>query len=242
MHSLHIDLETIPAQQQWIKDEIRAGIKPPATYKKPDSIAAWMDENADNEAHNEWLKTSFDGSRGEICTIGFAIDNLAASAYQRTDILTEESILQSFFDNLAKLAELDHKASKYFHAQWITHNGIAFDLRFLYQRCVINRIDTHGIKIPVDSRHGSKESFDTLLAWRGWQAKAGGSMAHLCKVLGIDGKNGFDGSMVWGAFQEVRYNEIAEYCALDVERTREIYKRLMLESPVKQNYIEEWAE
>ena len=46
------------------------------------------------------------------------------------------------------------------------------------------------------------------------------------KALGIPGKDGMDGSMVCDAFLQGRIAEIAEYCKGDVERTRQIYKRM----------------
>ena len=36
---LTLDIETVPAQRPDVRDEIAAGIKPPPTYRKPESIA-----------------------------------------------------------------------------------------------------------------------------------------------------------------------------------------------------------
>ena len=39
--------------------------------------------------------------------------------------------------------------------KWIAHNK-DFDLKFLFKRCVINNINTHGIRIPHNDRHGTQ--------------------------------------------------------------------------------------
>ena len=222
---LYLDLETIPAQRQWIKDEIT--VSPPGNIKKPESIQKWHTEHSEKAWIEKYLKTSFDGSSGEICTIGYALNDDVAKAFQRSDLVTEGDILQEFFDTLADYARDDHKTPEQLSIQWIGHNVIAFDLRFLYQRCVINNIDTYGIKVPVDARHGSKHVYDTMIAWQGWKAQSGGSLDRLCRLFGLDGKGDMDGSKVWPMFQETRYKEIAEYCMHDVELTREVYKILI---------------
>ena len=51
-------------------------------------------------------------------------------------------------------------------------------------------------------------------------------MDRICKILGIPGKEGMDGSQVWPAFQEGRHDEIAAYCRDDVARTRAMHLRM----------------
>jgi len=226
MIKLFLDLETLPAQQEWIKKDIIENVKPPANLKKAESIAKWQEEKGADAGEKEWLKTSFDGGAGEICTIGFALDESKAISIQRTDAITERSILQDFFDLLASEANNLHMTPRFMDIQWIGHNVIDFDLRFLYKRCVINNINTYGIKIPVDARHGYKEVYDTMKAWNGWQSKPGGSLDRICKLLDIKGKEGIGGAEVWPAFGRGEYEKIAEYCINDVEITREVYRRL----------------
>jgi len=51
-------------------------------------------------------------------------------------------------------------------------------------------------------------------------------MDRLCKVLGIDGKGNFDGSMVADEWTNGSKEKVISYCCDDVARTRAIYKRL----------------
>jgi len=230
---LFIDLETLPTDEQWIKDEIRQSISPPANYKKPESIEAWMKANGESAYQDAFSKTSFDGSSGRICCIGFAIDNGPAIAFYGDSGCSEREkeigLIQTFFDYMNKYCrEIIHCGPEVAPVEWIGHNLTGFDLRFLYQRCVILGINTHGLRVPVDERHGKGRVFDTMIAWKGFGAKAGGSMERLCKVLDIPGKGDVSGADVWPMYQQGRIDEIAEYCKGDVERTRKIYKRLVL--------------
>lgn len=221
-----IDLETLPTQTQWIKDEIYTNIKPPGNIKKPESIIKWAKDNADSAYEAAYLKTSFDGGSGEICTIGASFYGEEPISYQRNNETSESDILQLFFQDLSNVAADEYKTPEQLQIQWIGHNVLAFDLRFLYQRCVILGIDTFGIKIPVNERHGSRHVYDTLAAWQGWKVQPGGSMERLCRLFGIAGKGDVDGSMIWPMFQSGMFDQIAEYCKGDVKRTIELYNRL----------------
>lgn len=224
---LFIDLETLPTNVDWIKRDIRESASPPANYKKPEVIKKWREENFENN----WLKTSFDGSAGRICCIGIAIDDGTPISYFGSVDSTEseKDIIENFFGYLLWYCENElHCGPAVAPIEWIGHNLTGFDLRFLYQRCAILNVDTQAVTIPVDERHGKGRVYDTLTAWKGFGAKAGGSMNRLCKVLGIPDKGDITGADVWPMYQDGKINEIAEYCKADVERTREIYKRLKL--------------
>lgn len=43
--NIYLDIETLPTTDQEIIAEIEAGIKAPANYSKPETIAKWMEEN-----------------------------------------------------------------------------------------------------------------------------------------------------------------------------------------------------
>ena len=134
MIKLYLDLETIPTQTDWIKEEIAGSIKPPGNIKKPESIQKWMDENLHNELEKKYLKTSFDGAAGEICTIGASFYGEEPIAYQRDHDKSEFAILQLFFQDLANIAADENKTPEQLQIQWVGHNVIDFDLRFLYQK------------------------------------------------------------------------------------------------------------
>lgn len=227
MSDLIIDIETIPEQNGgdlslYIKD-----VQAPGQYKKAESIAKWLEDNAEKTAESNWLKTSFDGSKGEIACISWALDDGEILNVNRALGDCEKTMIQSFFDQLAE--SIGVKRENYDLQQplrWVGHNVIAFDMRFLWLRCVILDINTHGIRIPLNARHGYQDAFDTMIAWKGFGAKAGGSMEAVCNALGIDGKGDISGADVWPYMSGGKHKEVAAYCNGDVDRTRKIFNRM----------------
>ena len=104
----------------------------------------------------------------------------------------------------------------------IGHNHVWFDLPFILKRAIV-----HGVTpppfFPRNPRWNTSDVYDTMIGWAGRDFV---SMNTLCKILGIEGKGDIDGSMVWPMVQAGKVAEVAEYCKGDVERTREIFKRL----------------
>lgn len=215
---IYLDLETCPAQNPAVREEIRAGIKAPAVYKKADSIAEWMKENAETEAEAAWRKTSFDGAVGHISVIGFAIDDQRPVAlYSPKWHQDEADVIRAFF-NAVDAAFLEHGTVPTF----IGHNLIDFDLRFLFQRCVVL-----GVKpsrhIPFNCKPWDERVYDTM---QRWGARQGGSLDRITRALGMEGKGDIDGSMVWDYVRDGRISEVADYCKHDIELTRALHQRM----------------
>ena len=83
MNTVYLDIETIPCQSPEYREEVRANITAPAQYKKPESIAEWIEKNGDAAADEIVAKTSFDPAHGHICTIGFAIGDGEVRRFMR---------------------------------------------------------------------------------------------------------------------------------------------------------------
>lgn len=217
---LYLDVETIPCQTLGPSDFIDR-VKVPGNYKKPEVIQAYKEDNAEAE----WLKTSFDGMYGEIVSIAYAIEGEEPKHFTRDLSGSEADLLDAFFNDLH-----DQFVSKRHGAKpvWVGHNILEFDLRYLWQRCVINGIKP-SIEIPVDAKPWGERVIDTLWMWKG-KKFAGGSMDAICKVMGIPGKEGMSGADVWPEMQKGNYLKVGEYCADDVKRTREMYKRMTFNS------------
>lgn len=209
---LIIDIETLPDLSAGAQDRVRATLKPPANYSKPDTIAKWIDDNAEGA----WRKTSFDGGYGSICVIGYAIDNAPA----KTIIVDDEAeALTTFWADVT-----DAMNSPGSMPEWIGHNVLGFDLPFLWKRAVIHGLNFRKA-IPKDSRHGAGRAFCTMQAWAGYKDRI--SLDDLAKILNLPShKNGFDGSMVYDAWAAGEKQKVADYCKADVELTREIYRRV----------------
>lgn len=223
--NIFIDIETIPEQpEEQAKSLIAQTIQAPGQMSKAETIAAWhAGEGAyagvkDALIEDTYRKGSFDGAKGEIISIGFANDECDPIVIHRgTDGgIGEVLMLQIAF---ARLELMLGGKSPWF----IGHNIGGFDLKFLYHRCVINRVNPN-IDLKQWGRHGS-QFYDTNTAWAGYGNRI--SQDNLCKALGLDGKpDDIKGSNVWDHYKAGNIARIAEYNAQDIETVRAIHKRL----------------
>lgn len=214
---VYLDIETLPCQDAAFRDVVKARIKPPANIKKAESIEAWLSENLETATDEAVSRTSFEGGRGHVCTIAWAKNDGAIRSRHARTLAEEADVIRAFFGDLDE-----------YHAETIVgHNVADFDLRFLMKRAVVLGVELPSpAALPRDIKPWSKGIADTMLMWSG--AKDRVSMNDLCDMLGIAGKDGFDGSMVAAAWAEGQHDTIEEYCRDDVHRTREIHKRFLM--------------
>lgn len=209
--NIYLDIETIPTQNSDFQAYVCENLKAPANYKNEETIAKWLEENKGEAIH----KTALDGAFGEIVVIGVAINNEPPVLFYREDWQSpdrETDILQRFNDFLCEKANKCNTVP-----QFIGHNITKFDDRFIFQRSVIN-----GVKPYYTTTR--QNTYDTMTEWAGYGGTV--SLDKLCKVLGIEQKGDIDGSKVWQYVQNGKINEVAEYCGKDVERVRQVYKRM----------------
>lgn len=250
-----IDIETCPAQDPAVLEQFRESVsknfKAPSTLTKEQAaidlgmtdkdtikftskdsmLALWAEkfkeEATEAAAQVEWRKTSFDGAYGHVCVIGLAIDDEPPiSLYFDTWHANERDVLINFF------TYLDGRISEYPNVRptFIGHNLVEFDLRFLFQRCVVLGVKPSRY-IPFGAKPWDDNVYDTMVRWG---AKAGGSLDKITKALGLGGKGDIDGSKVWDYVRDGRIAEVAEYCKHDVELTRALYKRMTFaDSPLQ---------
>ena len=236
---VYVDIETVPAQSPAAIDDLMrqqaievAGIRAPSNYKDPAKIDEYVKAKIDeiNAASDErYRKTSFDGAAGQICCIGFAFDDEPVKTYWYEDWATSErEILVGFYAALCDRFD----PSSHRRPVFVGHNLVGFDLRFLFQRSVMLGIRPP-IWMPVNPKPWDESVFDTMTAWSGFGNRV--SLDKLCRAFGIAAKGSeigeeIDGSMVWNFVQAGRIADVAKYCAGDIERTREIHKRLTFQS------------
>lgn len=245
---LYLDLETLPAQRIDVLDEIRAGkqveldaaiaaIRPPGNYKKQETIDQWWAEEAPKQAqamrdafHADvdatYRKTSLDGSFGQVCVIGYAIDDNephALNVYDWRQPSAEASLLADFAEALSQEIAVNNERS----ICVVGHNVAAFDLRFLVQRSIVNGIRPHPViahAAQAKPWEGEKV-FDTMIQWAGVGNRI--KLDKLCKALSIPTPKGdLDGSKVWDFVRDGRIDEVAAYCLRDVAATRSVHRRL----------------
>lgn len=223
--NIFLDIETIPQQpEEAAKIEISQNIKAPATMKKQETIDAWHNGEGKYQGEKDkaieavYRKTSFDGSKGEICSIAWAFGNnerIYSASMNLDQEEIEKEIIQAFFDSIK------NESNPYF----IGHYVAGFDLKFLFHRAVVLGIKPP-CKLPFDGRHNS-DYFCTMQAWAGFRDSI--SQENLCAALGIQGKEGMDGSQVWDYIKQGKISEVEEYNRNDVAIVREIYNRITFE-------------
>ena len=211
------DIETLPTDDESVIAEISKGIKPPGTIKKPESIAAWHDENGAQALADAVAKTSFDGMYGRIACISFAVgDDDPISVDSRRG---ESIMLLDFADYIEKYLSIRDPFV------FCGHNLAGFDLPFLRARSIILGIKPPSIVMSaMNAKPWDRCVADTMLMWSIDREKRA-SMDKLCRAFGIEGKGDFDGSMVAETWK-TDPQKVIEYCEDDVRRTREIYKRI----------------
>jgi hypothetical protein len=219
MADLFLDIETIPVQDDNGKARIASMIKPPAAMKKADTIAAWEANDKPTAIAEAIAKTSFNAAYGQVCCIGMAIDDGDVTSISWPLNASDETVMiASFFSEIG--AALGNRFPTI-----VGHNVIDFDIRFIWQRCMVL-----GIRVPAwlprDPKPWGGDVFDTMTAWAG--ARNTISMDNLCLALGIPGKDEIDGSMVAQMFADGKHREIAAYCRSDIERTRAIYRKMQV--------------
>lgn len=223
MTTIFIDIETLPTKRADIIEDIRFSISAPANYSKPETIAKWIEENGEAEFDKQLRKTALDGLYGEIFSIAWAIgdeDPVAVSTANQT----EKEMLEEFFISISDLN--DKHGQRVGITKWVGHYITGFDLRFIWQRCVINQVKP-AVSIPYDAKPWDAKVFDTKIAWTGATSYSGaGSLDKLSKAFDLDGKGDIDGSKVYDYWLAGKFDEIIEYNKRDVIACRELYKRM----------------
>lgn len=227
---IFLDIETAPTEDRETIEAIRAGIRPPASYKKPESIAAWHETEGEAAALDAISRTALDGAAGQVIAIGIARDDDAAPlVLTRAPHEPESGLLRRFIETMQAWADAEAVTDGDGRTIWpaapyfIAHNA-AFDLGFLWRRCVV-----HGIRppfaLPGPNARPGKDYACTMMAWAGYRERI--SLQALCRALGLpDPKADGTGAQAWQWWKDGDLPRVARYCAGDVEAVRSIWGKL----------------
>lgn len=218
---LTIDVETLPGQSEEARAIARAETKAPGTLKKAESIEAWWAEQGEAAIMETWRKQALDPAAGELCAIGFAVDEegdadcLVRGIDEPEDAFLRRAI-KAINDALQDVPHW-HEARRPF----IVGHNVAFDLGFLRARCWANRIAPPAWLPRPDARVG-RDYGDTMMQFAGHGGRI--SLSKLCRCLGLpDPKEQGEGRDVLDLWQRGCYAAIAEYCKGDVATTRQAW-------------------
>lgn len=224
--SLVLDLESLPSLAPGAREAAKARVKVPGNYSKPESIAKYIEENAEEE----YRRTALDGGYGELLCVSFAYDDGSPITYSRFGFDTLAPDADTNIVDIGEkvlLKEVLYQLSTLPQFGVVIGHNITWDLKFLYQRAVIHGLVPEYIRVlPISPSPWAGQVFDTSYAWT-WDKNRGIKLGELCNILGVPSpKDGLDGSQVFDAFQEGGLHEIIKYAEQDVVATRAVYKRL----------------
>lgn len=219
--NIYLDIETLPTEDAEVMVSIAETITPPGNISKVETIAAWNLDKKPEAIKQAVLKTSFDGTYGRILCIGWAVDNTSPSH----SIGEEAAVLGAFMDALLPIMPQSRLEQS---AVFVGHNISGFDLRFLWQRCVINKVVMPATLLAAcRAKAWDKAIADTMLMWNPERERRI-SLDKLCKALDVPTSKGdMDGSEVYETYLAGDLDKIATYCKADVVATRECYRRMM---------------
>lgn len=210
MTNIYLDIETIPSQEQWVKDTI--DVKPSAAIKKQETLDKWYKEEYPAKLQEAQDKMSLDGLTNQIIVIGLAIDDGEVITLANDD---EFNLLNEFYHTLKMKSDA-------FGNVFIGHNILGFDLNVIKKRSIIKNV-TPDFKMPFAAKPWDDSVYDTMLRW---DAKNFTSQDKIALALGLEGKGDMDGSMVYQYWKDGRIDDIKAYCGRDVITVREIHKRM----------------
>lgn len=221
MATIYFDIETLPTYNAGVIAEIAASIKAPGNLKKAETIETWERDEKPTAIAEAVKKTGLDGTFGRICCIGYAADDATVECAYGDD---EADILHRVFAWLLDAAKISDYTDRQ-SAVFVGHNILSFDLRFLWQRCVVNGIRPPAF-IPFNAKPWDGKVFDTMTAWNPAREKSI-SLDKLCRALDVQSPKGdLDGAKVAEYWQAGRRNEVAAYCMADVEAVRQCHRRM----------------
>lgn len=219
-----IDIETIPCDEDIRKS--LPPISPPVTLKDESKIRKWREANLAKLEEEQHRKTALDANVGRIFCIGMLFFS------EKKDLCSGISI----FGQREKLVLSDFwkKIEEYKRPYIITHNGLHFDLPFIWKRSVILQVQPT-MKFNL-SRYRTDYVYDTMAVWSNWDLRDAIKLDELAKTFGVARKTG-TGKDVYDFWRAGKHKAIAEYCFQDVYVTYCCYCRMNFITPIDSSKI-----
>ncbi|MDP9012508.1 MAG: 3'-5' exonuclease [Pseudomonadota bacterium] len=140
---------------------------------------------------------------------------------------SEKDLIERFFDGLDK-----------FTPDLVSWNGAGFDLPVLHYRSLLHSVTAARYWETGDGDSSFRYSnYLSRFHWRhvdlmdvlsGFQGRGRTSLDAVATLLGLPGKIGMHGSLVWEAYLEGGLSRIRDYCETDVLNTYLVYLRFQL--------------
>lgn len=222
----YLDVETSPTADPATVAAIAAAVRPPANYKKAETVAAWERDEKPALVAERLRATALDGTYGQIFAAAWAKDDAGPQCVTGS----EKEVLAAIFGAMADMPKIPAHGTRGLETDlvFVGHNVHDFDLRFMWQRAVIN-----GIRPPtafvgaVHAKPWAGRVADTMQIWNPSRERRI-SLANLCLALGVPTPKGdLDGKSVYDAFVLGEVERVRNYVLGDVVATRSCYLKMM---------------
>jgi len=164
-------------------------------------------------------KRSLDAMAGRVACVGvISIDDCTANSAVAMCSTNEKQLLSDVWGYFK-----EERVSRF-----VTHNGLSFDLPFLWKRSIINRVKP---TVALDlKKYRSDFVYDTMNVWSNWEPRQFVTLDALSRVLGVGEKSG-SGSEVLDLWRTREFETIARYCLDDCWLTYACYCRMNFVEP-----------
>lgn len=168
----------------------------------------------DSATAEEAKKAALDALTGRIVCIGTIILDDFRVLSATSTASDDERLLLNHFWSLLRQENI---------RAFVAHNGLSFDLPYIWRRSVINQVKP---SVQLDlRRYRSDFVYDTMCVWGNWESRSNASLNSLAAALGLGEKSG-SGDQVLDLWRAGRYREIAEYCMNDCWLTYQCFCRM----------------
>jgi len=153
-------------------------------------------------------------------------DGFKAWSLGETDA-PESELVRRFFEGIER-----------FSPTLVSWNGSGFDLPVLHYRALRHGVQAHRYwEMGEEDQSFRWNNYISRFHWRhvdlmdvlsGFQGRGRVGLDKMAQLLGLPGKLGMSGELVWDAFLEGRIEDIRNYCETDVINTYLVYLRFEL--------------
>lgn len=206
---LIFDIETAPLDEAV---NFLEPVKPPANYKDPAKIAAYVEEGTAGEL----AKCALDVDLCRVVAIGTWVEGEPRPSAMTTGLLDEADLLDVFW----RVADAKHL---------VGFNCVGFDLPVLLRRSLY--LGVKALPVQVDRyKHPQVTDLMQVLTYNGLLRLRG--LAFYAKRFGLDVPDAIAGEQVPQAVLEGRWADVERHVTADVERTAAIAAKLGHFSPL----------
>ncbi len=224
-----LDIETVQApREEWARLAGIAAITPaPPEGQDESDLFDQAEARAQQKKQDEqYDRSSFDGTFSRIVCIGLLMfsDAMKCQGAVSWYGVNEQELLRRFWARLKDIRP----------SQFITHNGLGFDLPFIKKRSII-----HQVKPSMDinlARFRTEPVYDTMAVWSNWDMRGWVKLDVLARALQVETKSG-SGKQVAEMWEKGQGKTIAEYCLQDTYVTYACYQRMTFQTPLPSNEI-----